>query len=65
MSREVVLLDAVLGLDTHVRVLALAEALQKSEDPTLRAKAQDLYRHSRGLMAATAAIAERLHVAAR
>lgn len=65
MPRTVDLLDAVIGLDTHARVLALAQELQKSSDPALRAKAQDLYRHSRGLMAATAAIAERLNVAAR
>jgi hypothetical protein len=65
MSGTLQLLDAVIGLDTHVRVLALAEELQKSTDPALRAKAQDLYRHSRGLMAATAAIAERLNGAAR
>jgi hypothetical protein len=60
MSRVVQLLDVVIGLDTHTRVLELAHELQRSPDPALRAKAQDLYRHSRGLMAATAAIAERV-----
>jgi hypothetical protein len=65
MSRIVQLLDAVIGLETQVRVMALAEECQKHPNPKVRAKQQDLYRHMRGFMKATADLADELKVSAQ